>query len=150
MSITIRTPADGDFFAWLDLYEGYAKGNGSTLTDQHALVLWSWLSDPTNKEQVLVAVDHSGNLVGLVHFHEFIRPLDADRSISIDDLFVIKDSRNSGVGTALINSVKAIAAQNGHGVVRLATVAENEEAQRFYGEIANRTELVTYEVAPNS
>jgi ribosomal protein S18 acetylase RimI-like enzyme len=145
MSITIRTPGDSDFFDWLGLYEGYAEFYEQPLTDQRALQLWSWLTDASHEENVLVAVE-DGELVGLVHFREFTRPLEADRGMYIDDLYVRDEARNSGVGRALIDAVSEKAHAAGLGVVQWVTAPGNEQAQRLYDEVATRTAWVTYEV----
>lgn len=145
MSITIRTPTDGDFFAWLGLYEGYAAFYNVQLTDERALLLWSWLSDVNHEENVLVAAD-DGELVGLVHFREFSRPLEADRSIAIDDLYVAEDKRRSGVAQQLIDAVVKQARGKGLGVVQWITAADNEEAQKLYDKVAERTNWLTYEI----
>lgn len=145
MSITIRTPTDGDFFAWLGLYEGYAAFYNVQLTDERALLLWSWLSDANHEENVLVAVDE-GDLVGLVHFREFSRPLEADRGIVIDDLYVAEEKRHTGVAQQLINAVTEQARSKNLGVVQWITAADNDEAQKLYDKVAERTDWITYEI----
>lgn len=145
MSITIRTPSDGDFFSWLDLYEGYANFYSEPLTDRRALQLWSWLSDPAEAVNVFVAVD-DGVLVGLIHFREFTRPLEAERGVYIDDLFVLEGSRNRGVGRALIDAVSERARESRAGVVQWITAEDNAEAQKFYDGVGKRTSWVTYEI----
>lgn len=145
MSITIRTPTDGDFFAWLGLYEGYAQVYNVQLTDDRALLLWSWLSDANHEENVLVAVDN-GELIGLVHFREFSRPLEADRSVAIDDLYVAEEKRSAGVAQKLIDAVVQQAKGKGLGVVQWITAADNEDAQKLYDKVADRTNWLTYEI----
>jgi ribosomal protein S18 acetylase RimI-like enzyme len=149
MSITIRTPIDSDFFAWLGVYEGYAKFYETELTDQKALTLWSWLSDEKHEENALIAVDDEadGAIVGLVHFREFSRPLEADRSLFIDDLYVVPEAREKGVGTSLIEAVKALGAEKHFGVVQWITAPDNADAQKVYDAVASRTPWVTYELA---
>jgi ribosomal protein S18 acetylase RimI-like enzyme len=147
MPITIRTPHDSDFFSWLGVYEGYAKFYDTELTDQRALILWSWLSDAKHEENALIAVDDDadGEIVGLVHFREFSRPLEADRSLFIDDLFVVPDYRGKGVGRSLIDAVTKIGTDKGFGVVQWITAPDNADAQKLYDDVASRTSWVTYE-----
>lgn len=147
MSVTIRTPSEADFFPWLGLYEGYAKFYGETLTDQKALVLWSWLTDPAHPESVLVAADdESGELVGLAHFREFPRPLEARTGYFIDDLYVSNDARKAGVGGALIEAVRGLAVEKGSDVVQWITARDNDTARALYDSVAKPTEWVTYEL----
>ncbi|WP_051142590.1 GNAT family N-acetyltransferase [Gryllotalpicola ginsengisoli] len=92
MSIVIRDPRDSDFFPWLTLYEGYAAARGVELTEQKALLLWTWLTDPANVERALVAVDDEAGLVGLAHFRSFPRPLDGDFGVFVDAFHVAPDA----------------------------------------------------------
>ncbi|HWD61411.1 MAG TPA: GNAT family N-acetyltransferase [Humibacter sp.] len=141
MGITIREPAEGDFFSWLALYEDYATFYERSLTDQGALLVWSWLTDAAYAERGLVAVDDDGSLVGLVHFHQVPRPLDGDHALHIDDLFVLEEHREQGYGRSLID---AVGAENGAGVVQWLAKTEDADARAFYDEIADASELVVY------
>ena len=145
MSIEVRPVKDGDFFAWLDLYAKYAEFYETELTDQKALVLWSWLTAPEHEEDGLVAVD-GDRIVGLAHFREFARPLEGDRGLFLDDLFVLDDERGKGIGRRLIDEVRSIAQQRGLGVVQWITAQDNDTAKRVYDAVANRTSWVTYEI----
>jgi ribosomal protein S18 acetylase RimI-like enzyme len=145
MSIEVRPVADGDFFAWLDLYGKYAEFYDTQLTDQKALVLWSWLTAPSHEEDGLVAVD-GDRLVGLAHMREFARPLEGDRGLFIDDLFVSEDARGKGIGHALIDAARKRAEEQGLGVVQWITAHDNEQAKNVYDSVAERTSWVTYEI----
>ncbi|MDN4615137.1 GNAT family N-acetyltransferase [Leifsonia sp. F6_8S_P_1B] len=145
MSIEIRPVRDGDFFTWLDLYGEYAKFYDTELTDQKALLLWSWLTSPEHEESGYVAVD-GDRIVGLAHVREFARPLEGDRGLFVDDLFVAEDARQHGVGTALLEHARSLAQQRGLGVVQWITANDNADAQRVYDSVAERTQWVTYEM----
>lgn len=145
MTIEVRPVRDGDFFAWLDLYTKYAEFYETELTDQRALVLWSWLTAPEHEESGFVAVD-GDRIVGLAHVREFARPLEGDRGLFLDDLFVAEEERNSGVGHTLIEHVRSLAEQRGLGVVQWITAQDNSAAQRVYDSVATRTSWVTYEI----
>lgn len=145
MSISIRTPDESDFFAWLGLYEGYAEGYQVALTDEKALRLWTWLVDERHPESGLVAVDDSGELVGLVHFHTFPRPLASTNGIFVDDVFVRPDDRRSGVARALIDAVVEVAKQQHCDTVRWAAAPDDADARALYDEVAQPSDLVLYE-----
>jgi GNAT superfamily N-acetyltransferase len=145
MSIEIRPVRDSDFFTWLDLYAEYAKFYDTELTDQKALLLWSWLTAPEHEESGYVAVD-GDRIVGLAHVREFARPLEGDRGLFLDDLFVAEDARGRGVGRALLEHTRDLARQRGLGVVQWITAHDNAEAQRIYDSVAERTQWVTYEI----
>ncbi|WP_085368471.1 GNAT family N-acetyltransferase [Leifsonia sp. NCR5] len=145
MSIEVRPVADGDFFAWLDLYEKYAAFYETQLTDQKALLLWSWLTALDHEEDGLVAVE-DGRIVGLAHVREFARPLEGDRGLFLDDLFVAEEDRHKGIGRTLIDAVRSLAEERGLGVVQWITARDNSEAQQVYDSVATRTSWVTYEI----
>ena len=72
MSIEVRPVRDGDFFAWLDLYAKYAEFYETELTDQKALVLWSWLTDPDHdllpdRRAMLLPLVRQRRKLSLVH-----------------------------------------------------------------------------------
>ena len=144
MGITIREPAEGDFFSWLALYEDYAAFYERPLTDQGALLVWSWLTDAALSERGLVAVDDAGSLVGLVHFHLVPRPLDGDHAQHIDDLFVVEEHREQGVGRSLIDAVASLASDGGKGVVQWLAKSGDAEGREFYDQIADASEVVVY------
>ncbi|WP_295120858.1 GNAT family N-acetyltransferase [uncultured Leifsonia sp.] len=145
MSIEIRPVKDGDFFAWLDLYAKYAEFYNTELTDQRALVLWSWLTDADHEEQGFVAVD-GDRIVGLAHVREFARPLEGDRGLFLDDLYVQEDERGKGVGHRLIAAVRSLAEERKLGVVQWITANDNTDAQRVYDSVASKTGWITYEI----
>ena len=150
MSLTVRPAADGDFFAWLGLYEKYAAFYETALTDAKALLVWSWLIDPGHEENALVAVDDEAvgenTLLGLAHFREFARPLETDRGMFLDDLYVDEPARGHGAGKALIEAVRGIAQERNLGVVQWITAPDNETAIRIYEEVGARTPWLTYEI----
>ncbi len=150
MGITIREPAEGDFFPWLALYEDYAAIYQRQLTDQRALLVWSWLTDAAHSERGLVAVDEAGSLVGLVHFHDEPRPLDGDRALHIDDLFVLEEHRKQGHGHALIQAVAAHGAASGIRTVQWFAQPSDTDARGFYDEIADAVDVVIYRLRPSS
>lgn len=148
MTITIRPIAETDFFAWLTLFEGYNTFYEQTLTDEKAVKVWSWLTDPDAEVRGLVAENEHGALVGLAHYRVFLRPLAGGSGLYLDDLFVSEDARGNGTATALLERLKQEARENGHTVVRWLTASDNEKAQNVYNSVAERTQWVTYDMQP--
>ncbi|MGG7449833.1 N-acetyltransferase family protein [Plantibacter auratus] len=148
MSVTIRPAVESDLFAWHALYSGYGEFYGNPLTDEKAVLVWGWLSDPAHPLTALVAEDAQGALVGLAHYRVFPRALAGGTGLYLDDLFVAEDARTGGVGTALIEHVRDLAKADGHSVVRWITAADNERAQAVYDKLATRTSWVTYDLEP--
>lgn len=148
MSVTVRPVTESDLFAWHALSTGYGDFYGVPMTDERAVRVWGWLSDPTHPLQALVAENEQGDLVGLAHYRVFPRPLAGTTGLYLDDLFVDPNARKHGVGEALLGRLRELAAAGGHSVVRWITASDNEEAQRLYDRVAKRTEWVTYDLEP--
>jgi ribosomal protein S18 acetylase RimI-like enzyme len=148
MTVTVRRVEDNEFFTWLDLYAGYGEFYEQPVTDEKALLVWSWISDPENPLEAYFALDEEGTPIGLAHVREFVRPLDASKGLYLDDLFVAPDSRGAGAGSALLEALRDAAKERGLSVVRWITAKDNETARRLYERFAQETTWVTYDLVP--
>jgi GNAT superfamily N-acetyltransferase len=148
MAVTTRAVKSGDFFAWLDLFIAYGEYYESRVTDETALVVWSWLENSEHPMRGLVAETENGDLVGFTHFRTFARPLHADHGLQIDDLFVTSEQRRRGTGNALLEGVRELARAERAGVVRWITADDEGEAQQLSEHVASRTSSVVYDLAP--
>ena len=148
MTTTVRRVDDGEFFTWLDLYAGYGEFYETPLTDAKAVLVWSWLTDPAHELEAYFALDGAGEPIGLAHVRVFSRPLAGSRGLFLDDLFVTPDARGDGAATAILETLKARARDEGLSVVRWITAADNEAARHVYDRIAQKTEWVTYDLVP--
>ncbi|GAA1443790.1 GNAT family N-acetyltransferase [Leifsonia poae] len=148
MTATVRRVDDNEFFTWLDLYAGYGEFYETPLTDEKALLVWSWLTDSSPELTAYFAVNEAGEPIGLAHVREFARPLDGSRGLYLDDLFVSPDARGEGAATALLESLRDRARAEGFSVVRWITAKDNETARRVYDRVAEKTKWVTYDLVP--
>jgi GNAT superfamily N-acetyltransferase len=148
MTATVRRVQDNEFFTWLDLYSGYGEFYDKPLTDEKALLVWSWLSDVDHELEAYFAVNETGEPIGLAHVREFSRPLDGSRGLYLDDLFVAPDARGEGAGRAILEALRERAREEGLSVVRWITATDNDTAQRVYDKVAEKTEWVTYDLVP--
>jgi ribosomal protein S18 acetylase RimI-like enzyme len=148
MTVAVRRVEDNEFFTWLDLYTGYGEFYENPVTDEKALLVWSWLTDPSTGLEAYFAVDDEGTPIGLAHVREFVRPLDGSKGLYLDDLFVSPDSRGEGAGTALLEAMRDHAKERGLSVVRWITAKDNETARRLYDRVAEKTKWVTYDLVP--
>ena len=144
--VQIRALEQGDFFAWYELFAGYAESRNTPLNDERTMRAWAWLHGDRVTVRGLVALDDEGKIIAIAHIQEFERPLENDRGLYLEDLFVSPDSRNRGVGTAIVNHLRREARERGLGLIRWVATEDNEEARRFSEELANRTNLVTYDL----
>ncbi len=148
MTVTVRRVEDNEFFTWLDLYAGYGEFYENPLSDEKALLVWSWITDASNELEAYFAVNDDGEPIGLAHVREFARPLDGSRGLYLDDLFVAPDARGDGAGTAILESLRDQARERGLSVVRWITAKDNEPARRVYDRVASKTKWVTYDLVP--
>jgi ribosomal protein S18 acetylase RimI-like enzyme len=93
-------------------------------------------------ETILVALDHVGDVVGLVHVLIYDTPpvqlMVPKRRAHIDSLVVRRSSRRKRVGTRLLDAAGSWA-RDRHAEELLLTVWEgNEEAKRFYADLGFR------------
>jgi ribosomal protein S18 acetylase RimI-like enzyme len=148
MTADVRRVEDNEFFTWLDLYVGYGEFYETPITDEKALLVWSWITDPASGVEAYFAVDEEGTPVGIAHVREFARPLDGSKGLYLDDLFVVPDARGAGAGTALLEELRTVAKDRGLSVVRWITAKDNQEARKLYDRVAEKTKWVTYDLVP--
>ena len=146
MTVKIRPPRETDRAEWDTLYQGYATFYKVAQTPQMRDTVWSWLFDPAQQSEGLVAEAPDGRLIGLTHFRPFARPLSATTGGFLDDLFVSPDARGSGAADALIDAVKAEGARRGWSVIRWITAEDNYRARGVYDRLAERTKWLTYDI----
>ncbi len=146
MPLTIRSPALEDRAGWDRLYQGYAAFYKVTQTPEMRDKVWSWIMDPAQTTEGLIAVNDAGEAVGLAHFRAYARPLSASTGGFLDDLFVDPDARGGRVAAQLIGAIRAIAEQRGWSVLRWITAEDNYRARGLYDQLAARTPWVTYDI----
>ena len=144
--VTVRALAAGDRPAWERLYRGYAAFYQVPMNDAVLDATWRWLMGGERRLEGMVAVQGTGELVGLAHYRSFPEPLLGKELGFLDDLFVPPAHRGQGVGRQLIEAVAAIARQRGWPVLRWITAQDNAAARSLYDQLAQTTAWVTYDL----
>jgi GNAT superfamily N-acetyltransferase len=144
MAIVVRPVAEPDRDRWAELYRGYTAFYDVPVPDLDHL--WRRLTVEGELECFVAELD--GDVVGLAHVREFVRPLEGDRAGFLDDLFVDPARRGSGAGEALLEHLRSLAAERGWGVVTWITGADNYTARRLYDRLAEAQPWVTYDMTP--
>ena len=94
--------------------------------------------------EMLVA-KHEGKVVGMVTMQRLISSAEGDFIGQIEDLVVKEDYRKMGVGSRLINRMRAIAQEYGYKRIQLAADVDNANALQFYNRRGlRRTHLSIY------
>jgi GNAT superfamily N-acetyltransferase len=148
MPLTIRPPTDADRADWDRLYQGYAAFYKVTQTPEMRDTVWSWIMDPAQTTEALIAVNAAGRPVGLAHFRPYARPLSASTGGFLDDLFVDPDARGGRVAAHLITALRDLAQRRGWSVLRWITADDNYRARALYDQLAIKTSWVTYDIKP--
>ncbi|HEY9497773.1 MAG TPA: GNAT family N-acetyltransferase [Terrimesophilobacter sp.] len=143
---SVRPVEAADREQWSELYRGYRAFYQEADDDTKVATTWGFLMDPANESNGIVAVDDSGALIGMAVWREFSRPLEADRGIYLDDLFVASSARGRGAGEQLIRWLADLARERGFSVVRWITAEDNATARRLYDRLAEFGPWVTYDL----
>ena len=142
--IVIRKPYENEYETWASTYQIYLNFYKTSLTQDELMKVWSWLFGD-HQEMTCYFAEYDQQIVGLVHFRRFVRPLKACSGIFLDDLIVLPEFRGHGVGYKLIEAVKRYAKENNLSIVRWITAQDNHAAMHLYNTIASKTIWVTYD-----
>lgn len=148
-TITVRPVDAADEERWRELFRSYREFYGQPASDEIVTNVWGWLMDPSHECRALVA-ELDGRVVAIADFRRFSRPISGSSGIWLDDLFTDPEVRGKGAARALIAQLTTIAEAEGCTVVRWITGSENRQAQILYGNVATRTDWVTYDAAPST
>ncbi|MCW2289421.1 GNAT family N-acetyltransferase [Leucobacter luti] len=145
--VLVRAAAPSDRAAWERLYRGYRDFYGKPHDPAVFETVWGWLMDPAHESRGLIA-EVRGEPVGIGHFRRFSRPIDGAHGLYLDDLFTAAEARGTGAGSAILQRLAEIAAEEGATMVRWITAESNATARSLYDGVATQTPWVTYDLAP--
>ena len=143
-SLTVRPLRARDFDAWLPLWDGYNSFYRNEVTVEVTENTFRRLHEGADGFFGLVA-EGAGGLCGLAHavFHPSTW---TTRSYCyLEDLFVARARRGTGVARALIEGVYTEADRRGTDSVYWHTQVYNAPARSLYDQAARPTSLVVYE-----
>ena len=86
--IVIRKPYENEYETWASTYQIYLNFYKTSLTQDELMKVWSWLFGD-HQEMTCYFAEYDQQIVGLVHFRRFVRPLKACSGIFLDDLTTI-------------------------------------------------------------
>ena len=149
MTTTVRRVEDNEFFTWLDLYAGYGEFYETPLTDEKALLVWSWITDSGNELEAYFAVDDDGA-------PDRPRPRARVRAAARRQPRAVPRRPVRPAGCARrgrrrrpsSSRCATAPASEGLSVVRWITAKDNETARRVYDRVAEKTKWVTYDLVP--
>ena len=93
-----------------------------------------------------IAHDGDGRAIGLVHWLTHLATWTRADYCYLEDLYVVPDARGAGAGAALIEHLRAWAAEHGSAKVYWLTAETNDTARRLYDRVAERSGFIHYEI----
>jgi GNAT superfamily N-acetyltransferase len=139
--IAALTPADHT--AWRPLWAGYQTFYKVDLPPQVTEAVWARMLDPAEPVEGALAWD-GDRAVGLVQTVRHRSTWSVGDTCYLNDLFVLPEVRQQGVGRKLIEHVYARAAEAGCESVYWHTHETNVTAQQLYNRVAQRTGFIQY------
>ena len=140
-----------DRAAWAALFRGYLDFYEVSASDGKLDTVWAWLRSADHELSGIVVRESAASApVGLAHYRPFPRPLHGTVGCYLDDLFVEPASRGTGAVDALLAALREIAAAHGWDTVRWITRSGNARARSTYERLAQRADLITYDMAPSA
>ena len=146
-SVQIRTVNESDYAQWLPLWNGYNAFYGRQ--DETALDLnitqttWERFLNTNEPVHAFVA-EHNGQLVGLVHFIFHRSTSRLNDVCYLQDLYVNKDLRGTGIGRQLIQAVYNAAQNAGSSRVYWQTQDSNIAGRALYDKVAKHLGFIMY------
>jgi GNAT superfamily N-acetyltransferase len=145
--LLIRAADKNNFAQWKVLWDGYNAFYGrkgpTALPDTVTNMTWSRFFDGYEPMQALVA-EHSGQLLGLVHFLFHRTTISIESICYLQDLFTVEAARGTGVGRALIEEVYRYARRAGCSRLYWHTHETNATAMRLYNKVAEKPGFLVY------
>lgn len=144
MTITIRPLTRDDHDSWRSLWTAYLTFYETVLPDTTTDVLFERLlgDDPRDFTCLLAVADHRP--VGLVHYVFHRNSWVTDEVCYLQDLYVAPETRGTGAGRTLIQSVYDAADAQGAASVYWMTQEFNSTARHLYDSVATVTPFIKY------
>ena len=150
MKIVVSKLSLKDKDGWESLYYGYADFYQVPMNQEILDTVWSWIFDKNNPFYALIAIDDSGNYLGLMHYRAMPSPLRGKLVGFLDDLFIKPESRGAGVVDVMYKALNASALNKGWPFVRWITAENNYRGRSVYDKLADKTQWITYQMPVES
>ena len=143
---TIRKLAADDYDQWHVLWRGYNHFYRADVPDDVARNSFDRMVAERDGMMGLVAVDDSGQLIGIAHIIHHPSTWTDGVYCYLEDLFVSPEARGTGAARALIEAIYDHADRRG-GVARVywTTQEFNAPARSLYDQVAKRTSFIRYQ-----
>jgi len=140
----IRQLSDNDFINWKTLWKQYLEFYKTSVEDLVYETTFKRLISNHHFSQNAFVAEQFNKLIVLVHYIYHPHNWKIEDVCYLQDLFVLKTARGTGVGRALIESVYLAADRNGTPTVYWLTQDFNEQARKLYDNIGTITSFIKY------
>lgn len=142
---TIRALRSDERPEWERLFRAYGDFYKVAVEPQTLDAVWAWIFDADEMFWCDVA-EVDGRLIGLTQYQLMHRSLGGSMVCYLSDLYVDPETRGGGVGRALIDHVRAFAADQGLPGVRWLTQEFNYDARKLYDRYGPKSDFILYTV----
>ncbi|MFC7079977.1 GNAT family N-acetyltransferase [Halorussus caseinilyticus] len=147
VSVELGSIEDADAAAdrWVELAADQRGFGSHLLADENRATIREAIARSAVSDELLVARDDAGELVGFVTFgvESSNYEQDATRGF-VQNIYVVPDRRDEGVGSELLGAAETKLVDDGADTLALEMMADNRDARRFYrrhGYAPHRVEL---------
>lgn len=140
----IRPMEPTDRAAWNPLWQGYLNFYKATVDEATSDQTFARLTGGSEPMGAFLAIDTAGAAVGVVHWILHRSCWTKGDYCYLQDLFVMPELRNQGIGRLLIDAVYTRAAQDGASRVWWLTHETNTDAMKLYEKVADRSGFLQY------
>jgi GNAT superfamily N-acetyltransferase len=148
-SLTVRHARPEDEAGWRVLWRGYCTFYKVEVPEAVTAETWRRCLDPAFPALRCLVADSQGpeghGLVGFATLLEHPGTWSIESVGYLEDLYVARDARKRGAGTALISACAAIAKKSGWAKLYWRTQAGNTAARSLYDKMAKQTDWVVYD-----
>jgi ribosomal protein S18 acetylase RimI-like enzyme len=142
----IRPARAEDEQDWLALWRDFAATGPEPCAPDAAAAVWRRVTDPADPMKCIVAADSEDSVVGFVLYITHAYSWSTRLVCYLLDLYVRPESRQQGLGRALIDAVADIGRDEGWLKIYWMTQADNAAAQALYDKVGERSPLVRYDL----
>jgi ribosomal protein S18 acetylase RimI-like enzyme len=142
----IRPARADDEQDWLALWKDFSVNGPEPCAPGAAAAAWRRVTDPSDPMKCIVAADSEDGVVGFVLYVTHAYSWSTRLICYLLDLYVRPESRQQGLGRALIDAIAEIGRKEGWLKIYWMTQADNAVAHALYDKVAERSPLVRYDL----
>lgn len=143
--VTVRRVEPRDREGWAPLWQGYLDFYRDRVAAEVTEETFRRLCEAEHGMLGLVALDGTDRIVGIAHLVFHASTWAREPSCYLEDLFVAREARGSGVAERLFEAIYACARERGASKVYWMTQQYNGAARSLYDTVGTLQSFVIYE-----